>query len=128
MASQAPPPLSSPHDDAQPDTLLTDLRQLAGDARTLAEAEFAYQASRAKVAGNGIGRIAALGALAAALVFFALMALVLGAVLGLTALLGAWAATAIVVALLLLATLLAVMAAKARWTRLRAVLSDAEVP
>ena len=86
----ASPPLVKPTTDAER-SLVDDVKQLANDSRTLLEAEFAYQKSRAAVAGAGIKGITGWAALALALVFFALMALVMGVLLGLTALIGAWA-------------------------------------
>lgn len=117
------PPLVKPATDAER-SLVDDVKQLASDGRTLLEAELAYQKSRAAVAGAGIKGIAARAALALALVFFALMALVLGVVLGLTALIGAWAATAVTVLTLLLAAGLSGLAASRRWRRMSALLAD----
>ncbi len=93
-----------------------DLRQLIDDGRTLAEAELAWQKSRASFAGKQAGGIAALGALGAVLAVFALVALTVGLLLALTPLLTAWGATAAVAGGLLLAGLicgtLAVMRAR----------------
>ena len=117
------PPLLKPEADAER-SLVDDVKQLASDGRTLLEAEFAYQKSRAAVAGAGIKGITGWAALALALVFFALMALVMGLVLGLTALIGAWAAAAVAVLVLLAAAGLCALAASRRWKRMSALLSD----
>lgn len=117
------PPLLKPEADAER-SLVDDVKQLASDGRTLLEAEFAYQKSRAAVAGAGIKGITGWAALALALVFFALMALVMGLVLGLTELIGAWAATAVAVLVLLAAAGLSALAASRRWKRMSALLSD----
>jgi hypothetical protein len=110
--------------EARERSLSDDLRQLAEDARALAEAELAYQRSRAAFAGQEAKRIAMLGALAAVLVFFALMALTVGLVIALTPLLTAWGATAAVFAgLLVVAGLFALLAAS-RWKRMAATLAD----
>jgi len=119
----ASPPLLKPEADAER-SLVDDARQLASDGRTLLEAEFAYQKSRAAVAGAGIKGITGWAALALALVFFALMALVMGLVLGLAELIGAWAATAVTVLSLLLAAGLSGLAASRRWKRMSALLAD----
>ncbi len=119
----ASPPLLKPEADAER-SLVDDAKQLASDGRTLLEAEFAYQKSRAAVAGAGIKGITGWAALALALVFFALMALVMGVVLGLAELIGAWAATAVTVLSLLLAAGLSGLAASRRWKRMSALLAD----
>ncbi len=117
------PPLLKP-EDAADRSLVDDVRRLASDGRTLLEAEFAYQKSRAAVAGAGVKGIAGWAALALALVFFALMALVMGVILGLTELIGAWAATAATVLALLVAAGLSALAASRRWKRISALLGD----
>jgi hypothetical protein len=110
--------------DASERSLSDDLRQLAEDARALAQAELAFQKSRAAYAGGQAKWIAILGALAAVLVFFALMALTVGLVIALTPTLTAWGATAAVfVGLLIVAGLCALLAA-GHWKRLAAMFSD----
>lgn len=99
-------------DDPRERSLADDLRQLAEDGKAYAEAELAYQKSRAAVAGQGVKGIAIFGALAAALVFFALMALTLGLVLALTPLIGPWGAMgASFLGLLVVAAIFAMLAA-----------------
>ncbi|MCB2075994.1 MAG: phage holin family protein [Novosphingobium sp.] len=110
--------------DARERSLPEDLRELAEDARALAEAEFAYQKSRAAFAGQEAKRIAILGLLAAALVFFALMALTLGLVLALTPMLTAWGATAVVVGGLLLVAAICGILAATRWRNMAVTLSE----
>jgi hypothetical protein len=101
--------------------LFAEGKRLASDARTLAEAELAYQASRAKVAAGSAAMIAAWGVGAVFFVFFALMALVLGAVLTLATLVGPLAATGIVVAVLVVAALVCVLCLRARLRRMMAL-------
>lgn len=124
MDDETPPLVKEPASDAAERSLVEDVRQLVGDGRTLLEAELAYQKSRAAVAGASAGGIASWGALALALVFFALMALVIGLILGLTDLVGGWAATGIVVVGLLLAAAVSGWIASRRWRRMRTLLSD----
>jgi len=100
--------------------LFAEGKRLASDARTLAEAELAYQASRAKVAAGSAAMIAAWGVGAVFFVFFALMALVLGAVLTLATLVGPLAATG-VVAVLVVAALVCVLCLRARLRRMMAL-------
>ena len=105
-------------------SLQEDLRLLADDARVLAQAELAYQKSRAAFAGQEAGRIALLGVLAAVLVFFALMALTLGVVLALTPVLGAWGATAAATGGLLLVAAILGMIVASRVRHMKATLTD----
>ena len=122
---EASPPLIKPSaSDAAARSLVDDVRHLASDGRTLLEAEFAYQKSRAAVAGAGVKGIAGWAALALALVFFALMALVVGVLLGIAEFVGIWAATAITVLLVLAVAGLAGLAASRRWKRMSAALAD----
>jgi Putative Actinobacterial Holin-X, holin superfamily III len=119
------PPLTTEAADAdQAPGLVDELRQLAADGRTLLEAELAYQKSRAALAGRAVGSIAGWGALALALVFFALMALVMGLILALTPQLGPWGAMAAVVIGLLVSAALAGWIAAQRWKRTAAQLAD----
>jgi uncharacterized membrane protein YqjE len=121
-------PESVTNDAADPAdrSLIEDLRLLAGDARTLAEAEFAYQKSRASTLGGGLGKIVGLGALAALLVMLALVALVVGLVLALTPVLTAWGATAVVTVVLLLLALVLALWARSSWARLVALLEGTD--
>jgi hypothetical protein len=124
MADDQPPLIT---EDAAERSLVDDVRQLANDGRTLLEAELAYQKSRALVAGQAAKGVAGWGALALAMVFFALMALVLGLVLVLAEAIGAlWATLAAFLGLLGIAALCGWIAMR-RWQRASAQLSDAEV-
>lgn len=105
-------------------SLIEDLRLLAGDARTLAEAEFAYQKSRAGVLSSGLGKIAAIGGIALLLVALALVALVVGLVFALTPVLTAWGATAVVTVGLLVLAMVAALLARSRWVKLTSLLAD----
>ena len=109
--------------DAAERSLVDDIRQLVGDARTTASAELAYQQTRASLAASSMGGIAGRAALALALLLFALMGLVLGAILALTPLLTAWGATAAVVFLLLAGALVLALRARAKWRRLVALVA-----
>lgn len=124
MADDQPPLIA---EDAAERSLVDDVRQLASDGRTLLEAELAYQKSRALLAGQAAKGVAGWGALALALVFFALMALVLGMVLVLAEAIGAlWATIAAFFGLLAIAALCAWIALR-RWQRASAQLADNEV-
>lgn len=123
MDDVSPPLIKPATSDAAERSLVDDVKHLVEDGRTLLEAELAYHKSRAAVAGAGLKGIAGWGALAAALVFFSLMALVIGALIGLAQLLGIWTATGVVVVMVLLCAVLAALAAKRRWNRMTAALS-----
>jgi hypothetical protein len=123
MADNQPPSIEQ---DAAERSLVADVRQLAEDGRTLLEAELAYQKSRALVAGQAAKGVAGYGALALALIFFALMALVLGLVLALTPLVGALLATGLVVLGLLVFSALSGWIAIRRWERAAKQIADSE--
>ena len=123
MDDVSPPLIKPATSDAAERSLVDDVKHLVEDGRTLLEAELAYHKSRAAVAGAGLKSIASWGALAAALVFFSLMALVIGTLIGLAQLLGIWTATGVVVVTLLLCAVLAALAAKRRWNRMTAALA-----
>ncbi len=126
MADDAPPLVNSETGATADRSLVDDIRHLIEDGRTLAEAELAYQKSRAAVAGAGVKGIAGWLALALALVFFTLMALVMGLLMALAPRLGAWGAMATVVLGLLLCTGLSAAIAARRWKRLSRILAETE--
>ena len=125
LAEQLHEQMGDEADADYPRPSLTDeLRQLIGDGRALAEAEFAWQKARVTFAGKQAGGIAVLGLLAAALAFCALMALVFGTVLALVPLLSAWGAMAAVTGGLLLAAALAALTAVLRVRRLTRLIAN----
>ncbi len=124
MTDDAPPLIHPSTGDPGDRSLVEDVRQLANDGRTLLEAELAYQKSRAAVAGQGAKGVAAWGALALALVFFALMALVVGLVLIVATYIGPVVATVAVTLGVLLAAGGAAWVAKRRWDRAANLLAD----
>lgn len=105
----------SEDDEAAERSLVDDLRQLADDARRLAEAEVVYQKARTTFALGELRTIFALGLAAMAMVFIALMALTFGLILALTPHLTAWGATGVVVSALIVATLACGSWASALW-------------
>lgn len=123
MADESPPLIE---EDAAERSLVADVRQLVEDGRTLLEAELAYQKSRAVVAGQAAKGVAGWIALALALLFFALMALVLGLILALVPALGAiWATIAVVLGLLASGGLSGWVAVR-RWQRAAALMAEPE--
>lgn len=106
------------------ESLGDELRGLADDARALAQAEFAYQKSRATYAGKQVAIIAGLGGGALVFLFFAVEALVFGAVLTLAPRLTPLGATAAVTGCLVAAALLCVALALFRWKRMKAKITE----
>jgi thiol:disulfide interchange protein len=121
-----PPLVKDEASDAATRSLIDDVRQLAVDGRTLLEAELAYQKSRATLAGQTAKGMAGWIALALALVFFALMALVMGLLLALTPLIGGWLAMLALVLGILLAAALSGWAAKRKWQAMERRLKEDE--
>ncbi len=121
--NDALPPADDPVlPDAEELSIADEVKRLADDARTFAEAEIGYQKARAGVALGGARSVAALLVAGFVLAVFALVALVVGLVIALIPLVTAWGATAIVAGGLLLLALLCLLAAKRRWrATLRAV-------
>ena len=126
MSDESPPLVSPSPSAAAARSLVADVRQLAADGKTLLEAELAYHKSRAAVAGDGVKGVAAWGALALALVFFAVMVLVMGLLLGLSQAVGPWGATGIVVTGVAIAAALSGLIARQRWKRTAALLSESQ--
>lgn len=104
--------------------LIDELKQLGGDARAYAEAEFAFQRARAGVAAKGLKDVALLGLVAFTVAVFGLGALVVGLLMALAPIVTAWGATAIVAGGLFLIAMILVLLAKARWTKTLAAISD----
>jgi len=95
-------------------SLSEDIQALINNTRTYAEAEFAYQKSRASFAADR-GKSAALyGMFALGFVHLALIALVVGALIALAPQFGAWGATAVVVGLLLAGTVILLVLARGK--------------
>lgn len=114
-----------PEDENGP-SLAEDLRVLADQAKIYAQAEFAFQKSRAAYAAAESTTIALLYAAGGLLGFFATMAFVVGSVIALAPLLGAWGATAAVTLVLVAAVALCIVSARARTRRMLAVVQENE--
>ncbi|MEP7222096.1 MAG: phage holin family protein [Novosphingobium sp.] len=109
---------------AQDLPLFDDLRQIGADARNFAQAEIAYQKSRAVLATAAVRDVALLALAGFVFGVFALVGLTVGLLLALTPMIGPWLATLAVVGVLLLATLVCLMRAKRRWQTMTAFLSE----
>jgi len=113
---------TAPEDE--PITLDVEWQRLIASGRAAFASEIAFQKARAALAGRLIGRIAGLGALALALVFFILMALVVGSLLALAPMIGAWGALGVVVLVLVLGIAACVAIVLATLRALKRVLKD----
>lgn len=111
-------------DAARDRSLQADLRLLADEARAAAEAEFAFQKSRAAYAGKSFPKILGLLVVAAVFVFFAVMALVVGLVIALAPLLTAWGSMGAVTAGLLVLALLVALKARSSFKSTMAIIGD----
>lgn len=113
--------------DTGTSSLFDDLATLIEDGRTYADAEIAYQKTRAAYIGQQAKVLFIAGGIAALLVVLAIVALVLGALLALTPLVGAIGATAIVFVVLLVTAfaLIRIVQAKAK-AMMRAFGNNAE--
>jgi len=120
MAERDLPIAGAPEEES----LADELRGLADDAKALAQAEFAYQKSRATYAGKQAAIVAALGGGALVFLFFAVEALVFGAILALAPRLTALGATAAVAGSLVAMALLCVVVAFVRWKRMTAKIAE----
>ena len=116
---------AAPHDGVS--GVIDDVRRLVDDAKTFAQAELAYQSSRAAVAGSAAKAIAIYGIVAAVLAVFGLVALTVGLLLALTPIVTAWGATAIVAGGLFFIAFSCVKLAGARWKRAKAALLSKEL-
>ena len=128
MDNPEPGPLPSPPDyradpaaspDGEPgedsnsfNSLRDDITALVDDARTYAEAEIAFQKTRAGLASRKTARALALLLLALVLLHIALIALAVGAVIALAPLVTIWGAIAIVVGVMLAGVAALVWAAR----------------
>ncbi len=104
---------SSSDDSLSDDSIVQELSTLIDDGRTYAQAEIAFQKTRAKLAGRSVGIALACVIIALILLNIAFLALAVGLVIALAPLVTIWGAIAIVVgALLLLVALLGYAALK----------------
>lgn len=115
-AEPTPPPISD------------EVSQLIAAARAMANAELAYQTTRARLLAKAAAWIGAGAAAALTLLFFVLIALVVGLLLALTPVLGAWGALGAVVGGLLLVTAIAAFIAWQGLRRFMALLRDGKDP
>lgn len=116
---QEPAPTLAPAaEDKENLSLAQDLRQLADEAKAFAQAELAFQKSRATYVGAETRNVIVLLVVAAILVFFAVMAFIVGTVIALGPLLGLWGATAAVTLTLLALAIFGAWRARARLRRM----------
>lgn len=114
---------AAPSDDADQydpfdESLTEELAALIDDGRTYAQAELAFQKTRAKLAGKSIGLAVAFVVVAIITLHIAVLALAVGLVIALQPLVTIWGAIAIVVGMLVLITGMLGWAAKGQAGRL----------
>lgn len=100
--------------------LIDELKLLGEEARAYAEAEIAFQKSRAAVAVKGVKNAAIFVVAGLVFVLFALIALVVGLLLALVPYVGHWGALGIVAGAFVLLTLGSVLLARSHWRRMMA--------
>jgi hypothetical protein len=111
-------------EEARQRYLEQDLRRLVDSGLALAKAETELAKARGLYAAGRIKWIVLLGALAAVLVFFALVALTVGLVVSLAPLIGAIWATLVVTAALLIVALVCGLIALRQWRGMVAALAN----
>lgn len=120
---------AAPESESNSFTILRDdITALADDARTYAEAEIAFQKTRAGLAGKAAGRALVLLVLAVMLLHIALIALAVGAVIALAPLVTIWGAIAIVVGVLLAGVATLVLSAVGDGKALAAMFGSGDRP
>ena len=107
-------------------SLADDMLALFEDGKTYAEAEVAFQKSRASFAANRLKGVVAFGLGAFGVLHLALIALTVGAVIALTPIVGPWIATAIVTVALVVMGVLFLLALRGRIDEIRAAFSDGD--
>lgn len=117
-----------PPEEAQPDgpSLTDDVMALLADGRTYAEAELAYQKSRATFAANRAKGAIAFGLGAFGVLHLALIALTVGVVIALTPITGPWIATGLVTIGLVVLGVIFLRLLKSRIDEIRDAFSDGD--
>lgn len=105
-------------------SLADDALALFEDAKTYAEAEVAFQKSRASYTANRLKGAIAFGLGAFGVLHLALIALTVGAVIALAPIVGPWAATGIVTVALIILGVLFLIALRGRINDIRSAFSD----
>ena len=105
-------------------SLTDDLFALLEDGKTYAEAEVAYQKSRAGFTANRLKGAIAFGLGAFGVLHLALIAFTVGAVIALMPLLGPWGATGVVTLALIIAGVVLLMLLKGRIDDIRDAFTD----
>lgn len=123
-----PEPADTPEGSTGFSALRDEVTALVEDARTYAEAEVAFQKTRASLAGKHGARALVMLVLALVLLHIALIALAVGAVIALAPLVTIWGAIAIVVGVMLLGVALLVRAAISDGKLLGAMFGSGEAP
>ncbi len=114
-------------DPASSDESITDeLAALLDDGRTYAEAEIAFQKTRAKLAGVSVGKAIAFALIALITLHISVLALAVGMVIALEPIVTIWGAIAIVVGVLVALTLWLALMAKRQGSKLSVLFGSSE--
>ena len=122
--------LPDPYDDEMgeagppPPSLIDDLAALFEDGKTYAQAEVAYQKSRAGFVGEQAKYVVAYGAGALGVFHLALIALTVGVLIALMPLVGPWIATAIVTLALFVLGVVLVRKLRAKVVEIRSAFAE----
>lgn len=112
-------------EDTRDASLTAEIAALVEDGKTYAEAELAFQKSRAGFVANRSKDAMLFGLFALGFVHLALIALVVGSLIGLIPVLGPWGATAVVVGVLLLGALVLLLLLRSRGIEIADAFKDA---
>lgn len=126
LPDNGPAPAGDDEAEALDDGLLGDIATLIDDGRTYAEAEIAFQKSRAGFVARTLGVATGLAVLAVILLHIAFLALAVGLVIALTPVVTVWGAIAIVVGGMLALVGLLIWMAVGRGKRIGALFAAAE--
>ncbi|MEL7445950.1 MAG: phage holin family protein [Pseudomonadota bacterium] len=106
------------------ESLTQDLSDLIEDGKTFAEAELAFQKTRAGLAGRNLGFAAGFGILAIIVLHIALIALALGLLLAFQPMVGIWGAIGIVFGGMMIAVVLLGLSARSNAKKLATLFKD----
>jgi len=109
-----------------PPSLTDELAGLIDDGRTYAEAELAFQKTRAKLAGRKVGASALFAIVAILLLHVTVIALIVGLMLALEPMVGIWASIGIVIGGLLLLVVILALLAKSSATGVSSLFKDTD--
>lgn len=131
MVENGERPIPEPHfdpargdDEADTSSLIDDVSALFEDGKTYAQAELAFQKSRARYLGGSVKGLAVYAGGAIAAFHLALIALTVGLVFALASAIGPWLATLVVTLVYLIIAAILALSLKRRLGAMRSALTD----